>query len=34
MPIIGRIQEGAFVLDLRCLEDESSFVNQLWALKN
>jgi L-seryl-tRNA(Ser) seleniumtransferase len=34
MPIIGRIQEGALVLDLRCLEDEASFVNQLGALKN
>jgi L-seryl-tRNA(Ser) seleniumtransferase len=34
MPIIGRIQKGALVLDLRCLEDEANFVNQLGALKN
>jgi L-seryl-tRNA(Ser) seleniumtransferase len=29
MPVIGRLQEAALVLDLRCLEDESKFVQQL-----
>jgi L-seryl-tRNA(Ser) seleniumtransferase len=29
IPVIGRLQEGAFILDLRCLEDESGFLNQL-----
>jgi L-seryl-tRNA(Ser) seleniumtransferase len=28
-PVIGRVQEGAFILDLRCLEDEAAFVAQL-----
>jgi L-seryl-tRNA(Ser) seleniumtransferase len=32
MPVIGRIQDGAFVLDLRCLEDEVAFVAQLATL--
>ena len=31
-PVIGRITEGAFVLDLRCLEDEAGFVANLQAL--
>ena len=31
-PVIGRITEGAFVLDLRCLEDEPGFVANLQAL--
>lgn len=28
-PVIGRLQDGALVFDLRCLEDEASFVAQL-----
>jgi L-seryl-tRNA(Ser) seleniumtransferase len=28
-PVIGRIQEGAFVLDMRCLDDEEGFLKQL-----
>jgi L-seryl-tRNA(Ser) seleniumtransferase len=33
IPVIGRIQDGQFVLDLRCLEDEAAFVNQLRELR-
>ena len=29
LPVIGRIKDGAFILDLRCLEDEPAFVDQL-----
>ncbi len=29
VPVIGRLHEGHFVLDLRCLEDEAAFVAQL-----
>ncbi|WP_139976715.1 L-seryl-tRNA(Sec) selenium transferase [Ochrobactrum sp. CGA5] len=29
LPVIGRIEKGAFVLDLRCLDDENSFVRNL-----
>jgi L-seryl-tRNA(Ser) seleniumtransferase len=29
IPVIGRIQDGAFILDLRCLEDEEVFTSQL-----
>ncbi|MEM9029364.1 MAG: L-seryl-tRNA(Sec) selenium transferase [Pseudomonadota bacterium] len=32
-PVIGRIKDGAVVLDLRCLMDEQAFVDQLAALK-
>ncbi|MBL6958518.1 MAG: L-seryl-tRNA(Sec) selenium transferase [Rhodospirillales bacterium] len=28
-PVIGRIHGGAFILDLRCLEDEAAFLEQL-----
>jgi L-seryl-tRNA(Ser) seleniumtransferase len=28
-PVIGRIAQGAVLLDLRCLEDEAGFVAQL-----
>ncbi len=28
-PVIGRVQEGALLLDLRCLEDEAAFLAQL-----
>jgi L-seryl-tRNA(Ser) seleniumtransferase len=33
IPVIGRIQNGAFILDLRTLEDETGFAGQLPALK-
>jgi len=33
VPVIGRISEGEFILDLRCLEDEAGFVAQLAQLK-
>ena len=29
MPVIGRINEGRFILDLRCLEDVAGFMTQL-----
>jgi len=29
VPVIGRLQDGALILDMRCLEDEASFVAQL-----
>jgi L-seryl-tRNA(Ser) seleniumtransferase len=32
VPVIGRIEGGALVLDLRCLEDEAGFVTNLAAL--
>jgi L-seryl-tRNA(Ser) seleniumtransferase len=33
IPVIGHIQGGALLLDLRCLEDEAGFLAQLGALK-
>jgi L-seryl-tRNA(Ser) seleniumtransferase len=33
VPVIGHIRDGAFILDLRCLDDESGFVAQLAQLK-
>lgn len=33
IPIIGRIRDGALVLDLRCLDDEAGFLNQLDSLE-
>jgi L-seryl-tRNA(Ser) seleniumtransferase len=33
VPVIGRIEDGKVVLDLRCLEDEAGFVEQLDALE-
>jgi L-seryl-tRNA(Ser) seleniumtransferase len=33
VPVIGRIHAGALLLDLRCLEDEETFVSQLSALR-
>ena len=33
VPVIGRIQDGAFILDLRCLDDEADFIAQLQQLK-
>jgi len=32
MPVIGRVSDGALLFDLRCLEDEAAFVDQLDAL--
>jgi L-seryl-tRNA(Ser) seleniumtransferase len=32
IPVIGRIQNGAFILDLRTLADEAAFLDQLPAL--
>ncbi|HUT51606.1 MAG TPA: L-seryl-tRNA(Sec) selenium transferase [Alphaproteobacteria bacterium] len=32
MPVIGRVSDGALLLDLRCLEDEAAFVEQLGRL--
>jgi len=29
VPVIGRVREGAFIMDLRCLEHEDEFVEQL-----
>lgn len=33
VPVIGRIENGAFRLDLRCLRDEDKFVQQLQGLR-
>ncbi len=33
VPVIGRIKNGAIMLDLRCLEDEATFISQLHLLK-
>jgi L-seryl-tRNA(Ser) seleniumtransferase len=33
VPVIGRIEAGRVILDLRCLEDEAGFTGQLAALK-
>ena len=33
VPVIGRIRDGAFLLDLRCLDDEAGFIAQLNALR-
>jgi L-seryl-tRNA(Ser) seleniumtransferase len=32
-PVIGHIHKGRFMLDLRCLDDESAFVSQLGSLQ-
>ena len=32
VPVIGRIQEDAFILDLRCLDEENGFAEQLSLL--
>jgi len=34
MPVIGRIEDDRFFLDLRCLEDEENFVDQLRQIPN
>ena len=33
VPVIGRIEAGRVILDLRCLEDEAGFMGQLPMLK-
>ncbi|MEE2746494.1 MAG: L-seryl-tRNA(Sec) selenium transferase [Pseudomonadota bacterium] len=33
VPVVGRIQEGSFILDLRCLEDQELFKKQLNQIK-
>ena len=33
IPVVGRIKDGAFLMDLRCLDDESAFIAQLGALE-
>ncbi len=33
VPVIGHIRDGAFVLDLRCLDDEAGFIAQLNQMK-
>ena len=32
VPVIGRIEDDAFIIDVRCLDDESAFTAQLAAL--
>jgi L-seryl-tRNA(Ser) seleniumtransferase len=34
VPVIGHIEAGRVLLDLRCLEDEAAFLAQLPALAN
>jgi L-seryl-tRNA(Ser) seleniumtransferase len=34
IPVIGRIEAGCLILDLRCLEDETAFIAQLDALSH
>jgi L-seryl-tRNA(Ser) seleniumtransferase len=31
-PVIGRVRDGSFIMDLRCLDDEAGFVGQLGHL--
>lgn len=33
-PVVGRINDGALLFDLRCLHDENEFVSQLASLKD
>jgi L-seryl-tRNA(Ser) seleniumtransferase len=33
VPVIGHISDGAFILDLRCLDDEAAFIAQLDRLQ-
>ena len=33
-PVVGRVHDGAYILDLRCLEDEAGFVAQLERLSH
>jgi L-seryl-tRNA(Ser) seleniumtransferase len=32
VPVIGRLEDGALILDLRCLEDEAAFMVNFAAL--
>ena len=32
VPVVGRIDDGAFIMDLRCLDDEAGFIDQLQSL--
>ena len=32
IPVIGRVKDGTLYLDLRCLDEEDVFVNQLYHL--
>jgi L-seryl-tRNA(Ser) seleniumtransferase len=32
VPVVGRVQDDAFIMDLRCLDDEAAFAGQLPAL--
>lgn len=34
IPVVGRIADGALILDMRCMEDEPGFVAQLLALRS
>src|SRR6185295_16720410 len=29
VPVIGRVKDGAFLMDMRCLQDEQEFLEQL-----
>jgi L-seryl-tRNA(Ser) seleniumtransferase len=33
VPVIGRVSGGAFLMDMRCMDDESAFLAQLPTLK-
>ena len=33
MPVIGYVRDGAMHLDVRCLEDEEAFMQQISAWK-
>jgi L-seryl-tRNA(Ser) seleniumtransferase len=33
VPVIGRIQDGLYILDLRCLDDDATLIRQLDTLK-
>jgi L-seryl-tRNA(Ser) seleniumtransferase len=32
VPVVGRIEDNALILDLRCLDDEKGFIANLVAL--
>jgi L-seryl-tRNA(Ser) seleniumtransferase len=32
IPVVGRVEDGALILDLRCLEDEAGFAANFLAL--
>ena len=33
VPVVGRVSDGTFILDLRCLDDEAGFIAQLDKFK-